>query len=135
MKNSCKTFQSLCWKALSCMLFLDLLHLIENVFTLTPALTLTLKRNYVFGLTKWHHFSIKCTSTTFLRSIKHAKITLPYSQDFSKICSKWRSGLWCCDIDENHTVHPSILITQFHNIFFQGIWHNFSRKLCSDILL
>jgi len=33
---------------------LDLLHLIENVFTLTPALTLTLplKRNYVFGLTK-----------------------------------------------------------------------------------
>jgi len=38
-------------------------HLIENVFTLTPALTLTLtltlKRNYVFGLTKWRHFSIK----------------------------------------------------------------------------
>jgi len=31
---------------------LDLLHLIENVFTLTPAITLTLKRNYVFGLTK-----------------------------------------------------------------------------------
>jgi len=38
----------------------DLLRLIENVFTLTPALTLTLtptltltlKRNYVFELTK-----------------------------------------------------------------------------------
>jgi len=30
----------------------DLLHLIKNVFMLTPALTLTLKRNYVFGLTK-----------------------------------------------------------------------------------
>jgi len=39
--------------------------LIENVFTLTPALTLTLtvRRNYVFGLTKWRHFSIKCTDT------------------------------------------------------------------------
>jgi len=48
--------------------------LVENVFTLTPALTLTLtlkltltltltltlKRNYVFGLTKWRHFLIKC---------------------------------------------------------------------------
>jgi len=46
----------------------DLLHLIENVFTLTPpsaylTLTLILKRNYVFGLTKWRHFSIKCTDT------------------------------------------------------------------------
>jgi len=40
----------------------DLLHLIKNVFTLIPVLTLTLtlKRNYVFGLTKWRHFSIKC---------------------------------------------------------------------------
>jgi len=50
-------------------------RLIENVFTLTPALTLTLsltltltltlplKRNNVFGLTKWRHFSIKCTDT------------------------------------------------------------------------
>jgi len=46
------------------LIFLDQLHLIENVFTLTSALnlnltltltlilTLTLKRNYVFGLTK-----------------------------------------------------------------------------------
>jgi len=57
----------------------DLLHLIENVFTLTPALTLTLtlpltvtlililtltlKRNYVFELTKWRHFSMKCNDT------------------------------------------------------------------------
>jgi len=39
---------------------MDLLHLIENVFTVTPALTLTqtlnltliLKRNDIFGLTK-----------------------------------------------------------------------------------
>jgi len=26
-------------------------------------LTLSLKRNYVFGLTKWRHISIKCTDT------------------------------------------------------------------------
>jgi len=46
-------------------------RLIENIFTLTPALaptltltlTLTLKRNYVFGLTKWRHFSNKCNDT------------------------------------------------------------------------
>jgi len=40
-------------------------RLIENVFTLTLALTLTLKRNNVFGLTKWRHFSIKCIDTSF----------------------------------------------------------------------
>jgi len=54
-------------------------RLIENVFTLTPALTLTLTLtliltltlnlnltltlNNVFGLTKWRHFLIKCTDT------------------------------------------------------------------------
>jgi len=56
-------------------------RLIENVFTLTLALTLTLsltltlplKRNNVFGLTKWHYFSIKCTDT-WLFCIKFSKL-------------------------------------------------------------
>jgi len=41
-------------------------RLIENVFTLNSALTLTLTLNHnnVFGLTKWRHFSIKCTNDT-----------------------------------------------------------------------
>jgi len=40
-------------------------RLTENVFTLTPALTLTLtlKRNNVFELTKWRYFSSKWTDT------------------------------------------------------------------------
>jgi len=44
---------------------MDLLHLIENVFTLTPALTVTLtltqELNYVFGPTKWRHFRSRVT--------------------------------------------------------------------------
>jgi len=57
-------------------ILLDLLHLLENMFdrkriyanpssypTLTLTLTLLLKRNNVFGLTKWRRFSIKCTDT------------------------------------------------------------------------
>jgi len=52
-------------------------RLTENVFPLTPALTvtltlililsqtLTLKHNNVLGLTKWRHFSRKCTDTGF----------------------------------------------------------------------
>jgi len=36
-------------------------RLTENVFLLTPALTL--KHNNVFGLKKWRYFSRKCTDT------------------------------------------------------------------------
>jgi len=37
-------------------------RLIENAFTLTPALTLTL----ILTLTKWRHFSIKCSDTHWM---------------------------------------------------------------------
>jgi len=45
-------------------LFLDPLHLLENMFDrkrISATLALTRKPNNVFGLTKWHHFPRKCT--------------------------------------------------------------------------
>jgi len=46
-------------------------HLIEHVFSLTPALTLTLTLNCnnIFGLTKWRYFSRKCTDTGWVATL------------------------------------------------------------------
>ena len=40
-----------------------------------------------------------------------------------RFASEWRSGPWCCDPDENRTLHPPVLIPLFLGISFQGIWH------------
>jgi len=40
------------------------IRLTENVFSLIPTLAPTLKHNNAFGLTKWCHFSSKCTADT-----------------------------------------------------------------------
>jgi len=67
-------------------------------------------------------FSEGTRLTTFLRSTKHVKMCLAYSQDFSKFCWRVKCGLYCYRRDENRTGYHSGLIKLFRGVFFQGTW-------------
>jgi len=84
------------------------------ILTLTlnsnPNTTLTLKRNYVLGLTKWHHFSIKYNDTFLFLSCWSSNAQLNYTDGSSKL------KIW------NAMIFINCIISYFKTFNYQCIY-------------